>query len=229
MIFEGEDVRPKKKAERNGVKTLTIVAKTGGKGKKEKSIKSVCSHESNLILYEGFRELMEDAIRKGAERKAFCIRNAMMTIKKSTEPIESGLQALKLRGIGSFMANQIQILLQKHGRFSSHEENVTERGESILRCRENLLPHSKALRQDQESTAINQTCSTETTVAYKPGRGKSRFLNVILRCSPAIHNPLILYPACGTFCISILLDAPTNKISAFLNRVFISSAIAIAG
>ena len=42
-------------------------------------------------------------------------------------------------------------------------------------------------------------------------------------------KPSILYPACGTFSISIFPLAPTNKILTFGFLLLISSAIAIAG
>ena len=47
--------------------------------------------------------------------------------------------------------------------------------------------------------------------------------------NPDISNPFILYPACGTFSISIFPFAPTNKISISGSVFFKAFAIAIAG
>jgi len=44
-----------------------------------------------------------------------------------------------------------------------------------------------------------------------------------------MSNPLIAYPACGTFSISILSFAPTNKMSIVVSIFFKAFAIAIAG
>ena len=43
-------------------------------------------------------------------------------------------------------------------------------------------------------------------------KGNIAFLNDRERCSPSIHRPIISYPASGTLFISILPNAPTNKI-----------------
>src|SRR4030095_17212026 len=60
-------------------------------------------------------------------------------------------------------------------------------------------------------------------------KGKPIFFIKELLLNPAISNPMILYPACGTFAISIFPFAPTNNISIVLSFFFKALAFAIAG
>ena len=60
-------------------------------------------------------------------------------------------------------------------------------------------------------------------------KGSLKLLNKFPLSNPAMFNPTILYPACGTFSISIFPFAPMNKNSAFGNLFLISSAMATAG
>src|SRR5690554_5045354 len=60
-------------------------------------------------------------------------------------------------------------------------------------------------------------------------KGSAKFFTVNLRCNPLIQSPSILYPASGTFVISIFPSAPINKISALGYSNLIRFAIAIAG
>jgi hypothetical protein len=59
--------------------------------------------------------------------------------------------------------------------------------------------------------------------------GKPIFFIKELLLNPAISSPMILYPACGTFSISIFPFAPTNNTSIELSFFFKALAIAIAG
>ena len=59
--------------------------------------------------------------------------------------------------------------------------------------------------------------------------GKPIFFIKELLLNPSISIPFILYPACGTFSISIFPFAPTNNISISGAFLFNALAIAMAG
>ena len=60
-------------------------------------------------------------------------------------------------------------------------------------------------------------------------KGKSKFLLSKFLCKPLIQSPTILNPELGTFSISILSSAPTNRNLTSFSFLSIAFAIAIAG